>query len=391
MLCLWPLVLGLAAPGAYARWRELLIPAHLAAQHWIGLRFSMPLESHHRMVGAGRLAGGGAGAAHTASAGISLAGAGWVLLWRPRAEARCGSRRSMPAPSVARNAATTRRNRAARWLPPSPCRPRQSGSAACCQCSWLVFASRGSTWCAFGARSGAAQLGPASVARLAVLVCCRRTYVCASYGRSASLQEQAPTVLASWPAAPDRPCWPPAVSSVQAFGACLLRTRLRTFLWTQPLLLAPMLWTGGSHCASQLGTTPEAATHLRRIAAAMQRGSSWLPVGPLLGSLRSGGAAAATAPSSPQAACLAVHLWLVLVLSFCLPAIVIHRLEGQEEEEGEEDARKRLQHGGGGTAGAPRQLLHQQPPPLLHSAAELLLAGYAAWLFVQVVLMLTGQ
>lgn len=50
LLCLWPLALTLACPARYARWRELLIPAHLAVQHWIGLHFSTPLESHAKMV-----------------------------------------------------------------------------------------------------------------------------------------------------------------------------------------------------------------------------------------------------------------------------------------------------------------------------------------------------
>lgn len=200
-----------------------------------------------------------------------------------------------------------------------------------------------------------------------------------------------------------------AAPALQAFGACLQRTRLRTFLWTQPLLLAPMLWTGRSHCSRQLEATPEAARHVARIAAAMRQASTWLPVGPLpSGSLRSGGnttaaAAAVAAAEAPQAACLAVHLWLVLVLSFCLPAIVIHRLEGQElQAESEQKQRRRRGsddngsggHGGGsqwsGRAAAPRLLLHQQVPSLPMTAAELLLAGFTAWQVVQVVQLVAG-
>ena len=203
----------------------------------------------------------------------------------------------------------------------------------------------------------------------------------------------------------------PAAPVLQAFGACLQRTRLRTFLWTQPLLLAPMLWTGRSHCSRQLEATPEAARHVARIAAAMRQASTWLPVGPLpSGSLRSGGnataaaaAAAAAAAEAPQSACLAVHLWLVLVLSFCLPAIVIHRLEGQELQAENEQKQRRQRgsgdngsggHGGGsqwsGRAAAPRRLLHQQAPSLPMTAAELLLAGFTAWQVVQVLQLLVG-
>ena len=141
----------------------------------------------------------------------------------------------------------------------------------------------------------------------------------------------------------------------------------------------------------------------------MRQASTWLPVGPLpSGSLRSGGnttaaAAAVAAAEAPQAACLAVHLWLVLVLSFCLPAIVIHRLEGQElQAESEQKQRRRRGsddngsggHGGGsqwsGRAAAPRLLLHQQVPSLPMTAAELLLAGFTAWQVVQVLQLLVG-
>ena len=391
-LCLWPLALGLAAPGAYARWRELLIPAHLAAQHWIGLRFSMPLESQHRVVRARAAAWpakGGAARARTAASAIGARMAWRGRLWQPRAVAECDVRSMQQPPS-------------ATLPPPGWPQPLQTTPgwvrgllpvfvASFCQ-PWLYLVRR--PW----GSSGAAQ-HPAQPAALVVRV----FGMCACDCSRACLPGLLPPCharhlrLTALPA-PLR-CLPR-----QAFGACLLRTRLRTFLWTQPLLLAPMLWMGSSHCASQLRATPEAATHLRRIAAAMQRGSSWLPVGPLLGGPRgSGAAAAAAAAASPQAACLAVHLWLVLVLSFCLPAIVIHRLEGVEEE-GEEEARKQQRGAGGGAssgsaragpagagAGAQRQLLHQQTPSLVHSAAELLLAGYAAWLFVQVVLMLAGQ
>ena len=196
--------------------------------------------------------------------------------------------------------------------------------------------------------------------------------------------------------------------AMQAFGACLQRTRLRTFLWTQPLLLAPLLWTGNSHCSRQLAATPEAAGHVERIAAAMRRASTWLPMGTLPGhSLRGGGggaaaAAAAAAAEAPQSACLAVHLWLVLVLSFCLPAIVIHRLEGQElQAEDERKQRQQRQRGGdnGGGSGAsrwrraaaPRQLLLQRPPSLMMTAAELLLAAFTAWQAVQAALLAVGQ
>lgn len=45
VLCLWPLVLGLASGSSYTRWREWLVPMHLALQHWIGLRFALPPEA----------------------------------------------------------------------------------------------------------------------------------------------------------------------------------------------------------------------------------------------------------------------------------------------------------------------------------------------------------
>lgn len=198
-------------------------------------------------------------------------------------------------------------------------------------------------------------------------------------------------------------------SNLQAFGACLQRTRLRTFLWTQPLLLAPMLWTGHAHCSRQLAAAPEAAGHVARIAATMRQASAWLPVGPLPGSSLRGGsgaaAAAVAAAETPQAACLAVHLWLVLVLSLCLPAIVIHRLEGQElqtEDERKHQLRQQQRGGasGGGIGGSarrgsrsavPRQLLLQQPPSLLRTAAELLLAVFKAWQVVHVMLLVVDH
>lgn len=53
LLCLWPLGLAVACPARYARWREFLIPMHLAVQHWIGLHFASPLDAHAPMVRAG--------------------------------------------------------------------------------------------------------------------------------------------------------------------------------------------------------------------------------------------------------------------------------------------------------------------------------------------------
>lgn len=50
LLCLWPLPLGQASEATYARWREWLVPAHLAAQHWIGLHFSLPSELQQALV-----------------------------------------------------------------------------------------------------------------------------------------------------------------------------------------------------------------------------------------------------------------------------------------------------------------------------------------------------
>lgn len=174
------------------------------------------------------------------------------------------------------------------------------------------------------------------------------------------------------------------------------RTRLQTFLWTQPLLLVPMLAMGHTHCAAQLDTTPDAALQLQRIVAAMQRGAAWLPVGPAAplagacGGVNGGGGGGAAREPEPASACLAVHCWLVALLAFCLPAIVIHRLEGQERQ-AEEHARKSRRRrpgrttgsGGGGGEQRERDLLLQGPQSPLRSAAELALAGYAAWLAVQ--------
>ena len=192
---------------------------------------------------------------------------------------------------------------------------------------------------------------------------------------------------------------PAAPRCLQTFGACLQRTRLRTFLWTQPLLLAPMLWMGSSHCAGQLTATPQAPAHLLRLAAAMQRCSSWLPVGPLP-AVGTGGAAAAAAAASldtPGGACLAVHLWLVIVLAYGLPAIVIHRLESQEEQAAQvmrkegQQRQQRQQPRSSGSGGQPhRDLLLQRRPSARGSGAELLLAAYSAWLLVQLALPLLG-
>lgn len=148
-----------------------------------------------------------------------------------------------------------------------------------------------------------------------------------------------------------------------------------------------MLAMGRTHCATQLAITPNAAAQLQRIVAAMQRCTAWLPVGPLAGHARGGGGGTA-APADPAAACLAVHFWLVAVLAFCLPAIVIHRLEGQERQA--EHPRKsgrgqpsRTASGGGAERERERDLLLQRPQSALRSSAELVLAAYAAWLAVQ--------
>lgn len=180
---------------------------------------------------------------------------------------------------------------------------------------------------------------------------------------------------------------------MQAFGACLQRTRLRNFLWTQPLLLAPMLWMGRAHCSAQLAAAPEAATHVRRIVAALQRCSLWLPMQPLQDAVATGAAAAGAAAAGQLAAddgrtaCVAVHFWLVLILAFCLPAIVIHRLEGAEQQAQEE--RKARQPAARGADGAPRPgdkargMLLQRRTPVVDSAIEFALAAYVAWLVVQ--------
>ena len=49
-MCLWPVVLGLASAASYTRLREWLVPAHLAVQHWIGLRFAPPPQAHQLLV-----------------------------------------------------------------------------------------------------------------------------------------------------------------------------------------------------------------------------------------------------------------------------------------------------------------------------------------------------
>jgi hypothetical protein len=155
---------------------------------------------------------------------------------------------------------------------------------------------------------------------------------------------------------------------------------------------------GSSHCASQLTATPQAPAHLLRLAAAMQRCSSWLPVGPLPAAGAGGAAAAAAAASldTPGGACLAVHLWLVIVLAYGLPAIVIHRLESQEEQaaqatrkEGQQRQQQRSSSSGSGGQ-QHRDLLLQRRPSALGSSAELLLAAYSAWLLVQLALPLLG-
>lgn len=50
LLCMWPVVLGLASAASYPRMREWLVPAHLAVQHWIGLRFVPPPQAHQLLV-----------------------------------------------------------------------------------------------------------------------------------------------------------------------------------------------------------------------------------------------------------------------------------------------------------------------------------------------------
>lgn len=61
LLCLWPLVLGMAPKAAYTRWREWLVPAHLAAQHLVGLHFTLPTEVQQSVVRAGGAAAAGQG------------------------------------------------------------------------------------------------------------------------------------------------------------------------------------------------------------------------------------------------------------------------------------------------------------------------------------------
>lgn len=262
-----------------------------------------------------------------------------------------------------------------------------AGRAACCPSSLQPSAGPGSTWCVR--------------VHLRLTGCCRLLE-----RQSCPVQADALRWTVHWPYQPTAcPCAAQLVRHLtytcipthclQAFGSCLQRTRLRTFLWTQPLLLAPILWMGRSHCAAQLAATPAAADQLQRIAAAMQRCSAWLPVGLLAGGTRGGGAAL-QAPLDVASSCLSVHFWLVLMLALCLPAILIHRLEGQERQALWE-VRKRQrtmsdsQHGGsGGTAAGAqepqRDLLLQQPQSVLGSIGELALAGYAAWLAGQLAL-----
>ena len=232
------------------------------------------------------------------------------------------------------------------------CRRRRRGHGACCPSSWPRFASLGCTWCVDVVNVGrAAQV---EHAQLLPFYCTAEPHV------------------------------------LQAFGACLQRTRLRTFLWSQPLLLAPVFFVGRTHCANHLTATPEAAKHLQHIAVAMQRCSSWLPVAPVLAEAPMLATAAGSSLSSAEGACLGVHFWLVVILAYGLPAIVIHRLEGQEEHT-RLQARKQQQQRGHQSAAADnataeRDLLLQRRPTAIHSAAELFLAGYAAWLLAQLAL-----
>lgn len=219
-------------------------------------------------------------------------------------------------------------------------------------------------------------------------------------------QPKLPAMLSWWSHLPHS-CSAAGRSVLQAFGACLQRTRLRTFLWTQPLLLAPVFWVGRAHCTNQLAASLEAARHLQHIASAMQRCASWLPVGPMLASVGAPATATSRRLSGSEGACLGVHFWLVVVLAYGLPAIVIHRLEGQEDhawqlarkqrrqQEGQQRRQQEGQQGhepgaADGDAAVERDLLLQRRPNAIGSAAELMLAGYAAWLLVQLTLPLLG-
>lgn len=114
LLCLWPLALGLLSSESYAWWREWLIPTHLAAQHWIGLHFSLlPGTQHQAMVG---------GASWGAGLGLLAAGtdcaprpsAAVVATTRPR-------RTCVPLPASDASRCLAR---------PPACRPPPAGRAA---------------------------------------------------------------------------------------------------------------------------------------------------------------------------------------------------------------------------------------------------------------------
>lgn len=245
-----------------------------------------------------------------------------------------------------------------------------------------------------------------------------------------------------------------------AFGSCLQRTRLTTFMLTQPVsrrsapgapgrpaltagrqlrraagaaacdatprrwcravsaappadrphappitsprvqfLLAPVLFMARPHCSKQLAASPEAAAHLRHISGALNRVHTCLPLGLRIGGGSATAAAAAGGGVAPAAEvmreCEAVHMWLVALLAFCLPAIIIHRLEGQEQQASRRPRRGTPAaqaaggsgdgRGGSGAGGLPwRRMLLQAPQSLLSSAGELALAGFLAWLAVQV-------
>ena len=195
-----------------------------------------------------------------------------------------------------------------------------------------------------------------------------------------------------------------------------------------------MLRSSRAHCAAQLATSPQAARHLQRMAAALRHVSTWLPVAPLLrrglqpigggsgwggwggwGGVATVGMPGVTA-ASDLGCCLTVHCWLVLVVAYCLPCITIHRLEVLDDQEcqlAEVEQRMLLeQHQqlgcsdvaaaeaeavGGESSSAPggarrlsRPKMLQQHHSLLGTAAELVIAAYLAWLAVQLAMPLVG-
>ena len=81
-----------------------------------------------------------------------------------------------------------------------------------------------------------------------------------------------------------------------------------------------MFLGGPQHCAAQLAGSPAAAAHLRSIAAALQLGSSWLPLG----------TATAAHPADPQHLCIAIHAWLLACLAYGLPAVLLHGSEARQ-------------------------------------------------------------